>query len=229
MKDDQVGYRSVHYVATFKQNRSKLTEYQEYKSIKFEIQIRTLLQHAWAEIEHDRNYKFSGELPSEIKRRFYLVSGSLELLDREFEQISKDIDVYAKSIRDNTEKGILNESINSTSLIEYLSIKFKDYNIEQKDFNGSDKEIVLELGCFGVHTLEELDNLLSDDKVEKNISKFKCFNYLGILRLAMMIKDPKRYFNEAWQQDWNGINSKEFEKIAAISPDIRKCLPFPIY
>ena len=143
MRDDQVGYRSVHYVASIKSNRSQLPEYQEYKHIKFEIQIRTLLQHAWAEIEHDRNYKFSGELPSEIKRRFYLVAGSLELLDREFEQISEDIDTYAKDIRNKAEKGDLDENINSTSLIEYLTVKLIDINIGERDFNGSDIQITM--------------------------------------------------------------------------------------
>jgi len=54
-----------------------------------QVQIRTVLQHAWAEYEHDIRYK--GTVPdgltSELNRRFTLAAGLLELADREFEII----------------------------------------------------------------------------------------------------------------------------------------------
>ncbi len=62
-------------VAEIKDDRIILPEYQKFKDKKFEIQIRTILQHAWAEIEHDRDYKFTGELPINIKRRFRILAG----------------------------------------------------------------------------------------------------------------------------------------------------------
>lgn len=220
MNDDQVGYRSVHYVALIKSNRTCLTEYQKYTGIKFEIQIRTLLQHAWAEIEHDRNYKFSGELPSEIKRRFYLVAGSLELLDREFEQLSQDIDTYAEKIRDDAEKGKLNEKINSTSLLEYLSIKLKAFDIENRDFNGGDKEIISELFLFDIKTLKELDEMLSDEILEKINRPYKVHNYIGLLRDVMMISDAKKYFEKAWQNHWQGMSDVDYKYLLNMCPDI---------
>ena len=220
MKDDQVGYRSVHYVASIKSNRTQLPEYQEYKGIKFEIQIRTLLQHAWAEIEHDRNYKFSGELPSEIKRRFYLVAGSLELLDREFEQLSQDIDTYAERIRDDAEQGNLSAKINSTSLLEYLSIKLKEFNIEERNFNGSDKKIISELSLFDISTLKELDEMLSEEILEKINRPFKIKNYIGLLRDAMIISDAKKYFEKAWQNHWQGISSSDYNHLLNVCPKL---------
>ncbi len=54
-----------------------------------QIQIRTVLQHAWAEFEHDIRYK--GTIPEalapDLNRRFTLAAGLLELADREFEAI----------------------------------------------------------------------------------------------------------------------------------------------
>ena len=220
MKDDQVGYRSVHYVASIKSNRTRLMEYQEYQGIKFEIQIRTLLQHAWAEIEHDRNYKFSGELPSEIKRRFYLVAGSLELLDREFEQLSQDIDTYAEKIRTDAGKGELNEKINSTSLLEYLSIKLKNYSIKNRDFNGGDKKIILELSLFGINTLKELDKMISEEILKKIMGTCVGINYLGILRNVMIATDSKKYFEEVWQKDWKCIDPADYQELLAICPEL---------
>ena len=53
------------------------------------VQIRTVLQHAWAEFEHDIRYK--GTVPAEhapdFDRRFTLAAGLLELADREFSSI----------------------------------------------------------------------------------------------------------------------------------------------
>nr|NLI50761.1 DUF429 domain-containing protein [Propionibacterium sp.] len=54
-----------------------------------QIQLRTVLQHAWAEFEHDIRYK--GSIPEaiapDLDRRFTLAAGLLELADREFETI----------------------------------------------------------------------------------------------------------------------------------------------
>ena len=50
LENDKFGYRSLHYVVNLNKTRSGLTEYKKYKSLKAEIQIRSILQHAWAEI-----------------------------------------------------------------------------------------------------------------------------------------------------------------------------------
>jgi len=89
---DKVGYRSIHYVAQLPSKLTKLPEFVKFKSMRFEIQIRTLLQHAWAEIEHDRNYKFSGKLPEDLTRRLKVLAGVLELADREFNLIANEVE-----------------------------------------------------------------------------------------------------------------------------------------
>ena len=54
-----------------------------------QVQVRTVLQHAWAEFEHDIRYK--GTVPEEhardFDRRFTLAAGLLELADQEFTTI----------------------------------------------------------------------------------------------------------------------------------------------
>ncbi|TKH21952.1 GTP pyrophosphokinase, partial [Bacillus cereus] len=118
LKYNEVGYRSVHYIAKLDSARMKLPEYRRLDAF-FEIQVRTILQHAWAEIEHDRNYKFEGaELPehAQIKRRFALLAGQLELADREFDSIVKDIEHYSDKVIEDTKKGKLDMPIDSISL-----------------------------------------------------------------------------------------------------------------
>ena len=64
--------------------------------MKFEIQIRSILQHAWAEIEHDLGYKSEIEIPNIVKRKFSRLSGLLELVDDEFVSIKDIISEYIK-------------------------------------------------------------------------------------------------------------------------------------
>ncbi|WP_051470768.1 hypothetical protein [Arthrobacter sp. 35/47] len=55
---------------------------------RFEVQFRTILQHAWAEFEHDIRYKSAGPVPPEVNRAFTLPSGLIELADNQFSTIS---------------------------------------------------------------------------------------------------------------------------------------------
>ncbi|MBC2855519.1 hypothetical protein H3N56_03290 [Cetobacterium sp. 2A] len=134
--EDKVGYKSIHLVATLPESMLKMQEFERFKNLKFEIQVRTILQHAWAEVEHDKNYKFSGQLPPDIKRRFKLLAGFLEIADREFENISKEITEYEKKVSEEIADNKLQEiGINSTSLGKYLNEKlgiFIAQSISQK-------------------------------------------------------------------------------------------------
>ncbi|ACL76180.1 GTP pyrophosphokinase [Ruminiclostridium cellulolyticum] len=82
---DKVGYRSIHYIVMYGSERLHLGEYKDFKDFKCEVQVRTLLEHAWAEIEHDRIYKSQYDIPDNLKRKFNLQSGNLELIDNEFD------------------------------------------------------------------------------------------------------------------------------------------------
>ncbi|MCH7560393.1 MAG: tyrosine-type recombinase/integrase [Thaumarchaeota archaeon] len=88
--DNKMGYASTHYVCTLPKGRTELSENQHLKGKLIEIQIRTILQHAWSEIEHDDVYKKAEEANSELTRQFNLVSSILELADNELERLHKE-------------------------------------------------------------------------------------------------------------------------------------------
>ncbi|RAK05040.1 ppGpp synthetase/RelA/SpoT-type nucleotidyltransferase [Halanaerobium saccharolyticum] len=94
---DKMGYKSIHYIAELNQDKITATELETFAGLKFEIQIRSILQHAWAEIEHDRNYKFQGELPKHLQRRFYALAGMLEIADREFNTLSEEVEKFRQN------------------------------------------------------------------------------------------------------------------------------------
>ncbi len=80
------GYGSHHVVLRVTDNSENL---ESYAGTQFEVQIRTVLQHAWAEFEHDIRYKRSGEAPDpQIDRAFTLAAGLIELADQQFDQIA---------------------------------------------------------------------------------------------------------------------------------------------
>jgi putative GTP pyrophosphokinase len=101
VENEKFGYQSVHYLVRMKMERARFAEYQRYSGIVAEIQVRTVLQHAWAEIEHDIQYKSSKTIPVEIRRRFMALAGMLEIADREFQAIAnadRELETYTEAM-----------------------------------------------------------------------------------------------------------------------------------
>ncbi|HEU0085802.1 MAG TPA: hypothetical protein VFQ59_02485 [Candidatus Paceibacterota bacterium] len=65
------GYRSMHAIVSFSNNRLSLSEYERFKGLKCEVQLTLILDHAWAEVEHDILYKEDAEI-SLLSRKDYL-------------------------------------------------------------------------------------------------------------------------------------------------------------
>jgi ppGpp synthetase/RelA/SpoT-type nucleotidyltranferase len=206
---DRVGYRSIHYIATLGEGRLRLPENKIFHGIRFEIQVRTILQHAWAEFEHDRNYKFAGVIPDHLKRRVSLLAGSLETIEREFDSIEHAIDEYAGTVDKKTEAGELDVPIDSTSLTTYMKRRFAflirsgtvvpDFGFRQFFAN---TELVEELQDMGIRTLKELDKVIPPG-LEEAETKSSKDSLAGLLRNIMIILDADRYFETAWKHHWD--------------------------
>ncbi|MFI5458010.1 MAG: NUDIX domain-containing protein [Isosphaerales bacterium] len=96
----EFGYRSQHIVVrvpreTLDLTGPSLTDVPEHLSA--EIQVRTILQHAWADILHELSYKSRFKLPAEWQRVFARLAAVLEEADREFESSSVGLSEYASS------------------------------------------------------------------------------------------------------------------------------------
>lgn len=79
LAEDQFGYRSVHLIARLRPE--SVTTKSEIKRRWFEIQIRSILDHAWSEIEHEAVYKSRIDFPATTRRKFKAVAASLEVLE----------------------------------------------------------------------------------------------------------------------------------------------------
>ncbi len=115
---DRFGYRALHYVCDLGE-RCKLTELREYADLVCEIQVTTILCHAWSEVEHDPNYRLGGELPDELQRRFALLAAVLELADRELNAVAEEAGEYSAGVASEMRQGELGIPITTPALEEY--------------------------------------------------------------------------------------------------------------
>lgn len=95
---DRFGYQSLHRVISLDKKRADLSEYARFAGFKCEVQVRSILQHAWAEIEHDLGYKTVSEVPFQLRRRFARIAGLFELADDEFLAIRDELRKYEQSL-----------------------------------------------------------------------------------------------------------------------------------
>lgn len=114
LEPDKFGYCSVHYVVKMSSERLALREFQMYQGMSCEIQIRSVLQHAWAEIEHDTGYKSEKPIPRELRRSFSRIAGLLEIADKEFNTIRRELSEYKKEATEKISKEeFLNKEIDA--------------------------------------------------------------------------------------------------------------------
>lgn len=85
--DNAFGYKGLHIDLKFGPKRSELSEYKAYKDLRIEIQIRTIIQNAWSELDHQIKYK--KHIPKELGRRINRLAALFEIADTEFESIDK--------------------------------------------------------------------------------------------------------------------------------------------
>lgn len=117
---DRFGYVSVHYVLALSAEREGMSEYRRFAGLKAELQIRTLLQHAWAETQHDLGYKSSRSVPRLIRRRFARLAGMLEIADDQFVALRDDLSKYEKEVPERIEEEPGSVQLDKASLGAYF-------------------------------------------------------------------------------------------------------------
>jgi ppGpp synthetase/RelA/SpoT-type nucleotidyltranferase len=116
----EFGYLSVHYIVQVKAD--SILEIPtpariKYGNHKAEIQVRTLLQHAWADISHDRVYKSSFDVPSRWKRESARLAALLEDADSAFDRLVEGVDAYAVNYGAYMSEDMMNREIATLTMI----------------------------------------------------------------------------------------------------------------
>jgi mutator protein MutT len=93
LRPGEFGYRSVHYVVQFDPKKTTGLP-KTLLSLKAEIQVRTMLQHVWSDIGHDRLYKSGFKVPQIWEREAARVAASLENADDTFARVIAGLEEY---------------------------------------------------------------------------------------------------------------------------------------
>ena len=124
-KKDQFGYGAIHFIARLGKSSSG-ARYDDLKNLVCEIQIRTVLQDAWAIIDHHLVYKNESNIPTILKSRLNLLAENFQAADEEFKSIRTEREEYLTGIAEseNNEDLFLNNELNLDSFVRYAQWKF---------------------------------------------------------------------------------------------------------
>ncbi|MBO4720744.1 MAG: hypothetical protein J5658_12840 [Prevotella sp.] len=154
------GYNSLHYICRLRQG-----------SPRFELQMRTALQHVWSTIEHDIGYKGEVKLPNEYRRQFSRLAGMLELADDEFSRLRTTVTDYRRQIQSLVKSGQLDD-------VQLSSDSFRSF-VDLNPFDRLNKRIAAVnqaeiypvsmmpylplLESFGMETLGDIQRFIEDN------------------------------------------------------------------
>ena len=167
---DRLGYQSDHYLIKYSEDRVGLPEYRRFSGLIAEIQVRTILQHAWAEIEHDIQYKATAALPDQVRRRFAALAGLIEIADREFQAIEYADRDLREQARRNVDLGQLDQvEITPDSVRAYLDRRYgPDGRVSNYSYQYA-ATLLRRLGFQNLAEVEDCVNGWDDDDLSRAV------------------------------------------------------------
>lgn len=177
------------------------------------VQVRTVLQHAWAEFEHDIRYKGTvpAELAPDLERRFSLAAGLLELADREFSEIRNQLQASLSAQHPDLDPA--DPRISAQELATFLASQYPDAGWSRTDHYAWISGLLLELG---ITSLDELGGLLASVDMDALIKRMGYRYPAGAVRRlddALLAVFGKRYVGLTGNADRTALLTNRLEKL----------------
>jgi putative GTP pyrophosphokinase len=196
VEDDRFGYKSLHYIVSYKNDRINLPEYKSFDGLKFEIQIRSILQHSWAEIEHDIGYKGEKEIPKSALRTFYRVAALLEQADLEFVKLKNSIKEHENGIKDSLSNNMKVKYFDKATIYVFAT---QSKEVKQKETDYASKN--------NLSIIETLDDYVNEEVVSIltiiNDDFLKRVKLIGINSIEELENAYLRFIDKILEKDKN--------------------------
>lgn len=170
MQANSFGYLSLHYVCSLPEDAGYP---KEVCNRRFEIQIRTILQHVWDAVNHDMGYKGDFGMPHTVTRQFARLAGLFEIVDEEFIRVRDNMNTYTEATREKImHDGAEDVLIDIVSLKEYMLRNRKMGEFIQKIADIEHSEIcqinpesyLLQLKWLNIITIGDLQKMLEENE-----------------------------------------------------------------
>lgn len=217
------GYMSFHFIATMKGEHSG-PRYDAIANMPFEIQVRTIAMDAWANVSHYLDYKTDKDVPSELRRDFYALSGLFYVADRHFEMFfgsrKQSQERMKELFTSSASAEQLEQEINLDSLTAYLRRKFP----ETREANSEAvSDLIEQLRLAGYRSLDQVDEALNRGSdafsAWDGIHAHTELTDVGVARVTLHIVD--RAFHRA-TIDTLGLSEVDFEEQDSVFDHYRK-------
>lgn len=210
---ERFGYGALHYLVKIKNNHIG-ARYNDLKNKTCEIQVRTILQDAWALVAHHLSYKQESDAPKELRRKLNALSGLFETADDQFEAIRNSRLEYQEHLKPllqtSADKSL--EEANIDSLTAYVNSRLPN---RQAMTSTEASELINELRQYGKITISDIDTMINsalqavleyekDEPPRDQDGEQTTYKAVGIARMALCFTSeeyrstrasPERYEN----------------------------------
>lgn len=119
LKENEFGYLSNHYIVKLKDTWAEVPVFNNLNEYVVEIQVRTILMHAWADISHKLNYK-QKDVDRGFERKLNRLSALFEIADNLFISLKNERqEKYSEEIKES--------NVPEEYSIDLMRVIFKDY------------------------------------------------------------------------------------------------------
>jgi len=168
--ENQFGYKGLHMDCQLDSNRANLPEYSAFSVLKFEVQVRSIVQDGWSEVDHRLKYK--KRIPTNLKRRINRLAALFELADQEFEAIRNQTTVLEEAGKSDAKDAFVDNPLTPFNFVPVALKHFPDFAFEPHKVDGFVDDLLVQDEHL---TPKSLDNIILKHLVV--VQKF--VSYLG--------------------------------------------------
>jgi len=155
---NKLDYISNHYDLSIDSSHLYFSKHKQYSDLIFELQVRTLNQHAWSNAAHSLAYKQEADISPVLKRKIYRLLSLYEIADDEFSSVNKTL----LNLPDNKVYTIIRK------------LESKIYKFAQVDYDRDTSLYTIRI-LLSYFTVDEVDSIISglDEFIVANEQKIR--------------------------------------------------------